>query len=395
MASSSSLEKSIKEKNLSRKETAELIGKSIAKKINMDVGTVRATVNKQNSNFVIQTPTSVASVKGTDFWMITDPVDGDLVIGLEGVVTLTNNETGAEVDVTEGTSGSSTPDGDVDVEETEESSIPEDPTDQDEQQAEIKIYFEGPKTVSAYIATPQGCGSDYAAVAPKEYWHRIREICDRYDVLLIADEVVTGFGRTGKWFAMEHFDVEADMMTVAKGITGCYVPMGAVVVSDRVNEPFKSGGAYFVHGFTNGGHPLGCAAATKALEIYQEDNLIDNSNKMGNYLHGFKEELLDRPCIKDVRGWGLMMCLEVVASKESGEYFESSKGAEGVFQSIALKNGLAFYSTLYGARREPIFKRGLPLMISPPISINKNQIDDLMHRLYESLDEWQEEMGVC
>ena len=124
--------------------TGQRSARSIAKKINMDVGTVRATVNKQNSNFVIQTPTSVASVKGTDFWMITDPVDGDVVIGLEGVVTLTNNETGAEVDVTEGTSGSSTPDGDVDVEETEESSIPEDPTDQDEQQAEIKIYFEGP-----------------------------------------------------------------------------------------------------------------------------------------------------------------------------------------------------------------------------------------------------------
>ena len=124
--------------------TGQRSAKSIAKKINMDVGTVRATVNKQNSNFVIQTPTSVASVKGTDFWMITDPVDGDVVIGLEGVVTLTNNETGAEVDVTEGTSGSSTPDGNVDVEETEESSIPEDPTDQDEQQTEIKIYFEGP-----------------------------------------------------------------------------------------------------------------------------------------------------------------------------------------------------------------------------------------------------------
>lgn len=124
--------------------TGQRSARSIAKKINMDIGTVRATVNKQNSNFVIQTPTSVASVKGTDFWMITDPVDGDLVIGLEGLVTLTNNETGTEIDVTEGTSGFSTPDGQVDVEETEESSIPEDPTDQDEPQAEIKIYFEGP-----------------------------------------------------------------------------------------------------------------------------------------------------------------------------------------------------------------------------------------------------------
>ena len=135
---------------LKLKENSEAIingqrsARSIAKKINMDVGTIRATVNKQNSNFVIQTPTSVASVKGTDFWMITDPVDGDLVIGLEGVVTLTNNETGSEVDVTEGTSGISTPDGDVAVEETEESSVPDDPTDQEGQQSEIKIYFEGP-----------------------------------------------------------------------------------------------------------------------------------------------------------------------------------------------------------------------------------------------------------
>ena len=135
---------------LKLKENSEAIingqrsARSIAKKINMDVGTIRATVNRQNSNFVIQTPTSVASVKGTDFWMITDPVDGDLVIGLEGIVSLINNETGSEVDVIGGTSGISTPDGDLAVEETEESSIPDDPTDQGGQQSEIKIYFEGP-----------------------------------------------------------------------------------------------------------------------------------------------------------------------------------------------------------------------------------------------------------
>ena len=135
---------------LKLKENSEAIisgqrsARSISKKINMDAGTLRATVNKQNSNFVIQTPTSVASVKGTDFWMITDPVEGDIVIGLDGVITLTNNETGSEVDVTQGTSGTSTSDGNVGIEETEQSSIPEDPTDQDEQEYEIKIYFEGP-----------------------------------------------------------------------------------------------------------------------------------------------------------------------------------------------------------------------------------------------------------
>tara|TARA_B100000287_G_scaffold60195_1_gene52697 strand:- start:730 stop:1401 length:672 start_codon:yes stop_codon:yes gene_type:complete len=118
--------------------------KSIAKKINMDIGTIRATVKKQNTDFVIQTPTSVASVKGTDFWLITDPAEGDLIIGLEGIVGLTNNETGEEIDVTEGLSGISTPDGDLGVEESNSSSIPDDPSDDGEEDSQIRIYLEGP-----------------------------------------------------------------------------------------------------------------------------------------------------------------------------------------------------------------------------------------------------------
>ena len=118
--------------------------KSIAKKINMDIGTIRATVNKQNTDFVIQTPTSVASVKGTDFWLITDPAEGDLIIGLEGLVGLTNSETGEEIDVSEGLSGISTPDGSLGVEETNSTSIPDDPTDDGEEENLIRIYLEGP-----------------------------------------------------------------------------------------------------------------------------------------------------------------------------------------------------------------------------------------------------------
>jgi hypothetical protein len=117
---------------------------SISKKINMDTGTVRATVKKQNTDFVIQTPTSVASVKGTDFWLLTDPVTGDQVIGIEGIVGLTNSETGQEVDVNEGMSGISTPDGNLGVNETDPSSIPEDPSDDQEGPSQIKIYLEGP-----------------------------------------------------------------------------------------------------------------------------------------------------------------------------------------------------------------------------------------------------------
>ena len=117
---------------------------SISKKINMDSGTVRATITKQNVDFVIQTPTSVASVKGTDFWLLSDPISGDEVIGLDGIVNLTNNETGDEVDVTEGNSGISNPDGSVGIEETDPNSIPDDPSDDQEGPSQIRIYLDGP-----------------------------------------------------------------------------------------------------------------------------------------------------------------------------------------------------------------------------------------------------------
>ena len=117
---------------------------SISKKINMDSGTVRATITKQNVDFVIQTPTSVASVKGTDFWLLSDPISGDEVIGLDGIVNLINNETGEEVDVTEGNSGISNPDGSVGIEETDPNSIPDDPSDDQEGPSQIRIYLDGP-----------------------------------------------------------------------------------------------------------------------------------------------------------------------------------------------------------------------------------------------------------
>ena len=262
------------------------------------------------------------------------------------------------------------------------------------QRLEKAIYFEGPRTVAAYIVTPHGCGSDYGVVAPKEYWQEIRRICDLYDVLLIADEVVTGFGRTGKWFAMEHFGVEADIMTTAKGISGCYIPLGAVMVSDKINEPFSEGKANFVHGFTNSGNALACAAGLQSIGILEDDNLVENARDTGKHLFSHKDRLLAHPTVADARGWGMFMTLELVESKESGEYFEIGRGAEGAFQSISLKNGLAFFGTLYGPSREPLFKRGVPLNISPPLSIRPDQIDDLVDRLDNTLYEWEAEMGI-
>jgi len=254
---------------------------------------------------------------------------------------------------------------------------------------EVAIHYEGPQTVAAFLATPHGCGADYAVVPPQSYWRTIRDICDRYDVLLIADEVVTGFGRTGEWFAMEHYDVLPDIMTVAKGISSCYVPFGAVAVSAELNQPFEAGDAHFVHGFTNGGHPLACAAGCELIDIIRDEQLLENCRKQSELLFSYKDSLLSHPSVKDVRGWGLMMVLELVKDKDTMEFFDSSLEAEKLYQAIALKHGLVMYGSLFGARRQPAFRRGLPSWISPPLSITADELQDMLQRLDDTLTEWE------
>ena len=253
---------------------------------------------------------------------------------------------------------------------------------------ETAIHYAGPKTVAAFLATPHGCGADYACVPPDSYWRTIREICDRHEVLIIADEVVTGFGRTGKWFAMDHFSVDPDIIAMAKGISSCYVPFGAVSVSSRLNAPFEKGYS-FVHGFTFGGHPLGCAAACEAIHIIRDERLIENCNEQSPRLFSYRDELLSHPTVADVRGWGLMMAVELVADKETMAFFDKSVDAQTLFQSLALKNGLAMYSSLYGAARHPAMARGLPIWVAPPLSIDADQVDEMMGRLLTMLSEWE------
>ncbi len=257
------------------------------------------------------------------------------------------------------------------------------------QELEQAIHYAGSTTVAAYLATPHGAGCEYGVVPPTSYWEAIREICDRHDVLLIADEVVTGFGRTGKWFAMEHFGVQADLMTTAKGISGMYAPLGAVTVSDEINEPFKKD-AYFIHGFTSGGHPLALAAGIAAIDILAQDKLIEHAAEMEEKLFAHKERLLAHPTVKDIRGWGLLMVGELVKDKETMEFFDPDQRAEHLFQQLAVKNGLVMYGTLYGARRQPAFRRGLPMWIAPPLCITGDQIEDMMDRLDQTLTEWEQ-----
>ncbi|MBW2367472.1 MAG: aspartate aminotransferase family protein [Deltaproteobacteria bacterium] len=255
------------------------------------------------------------------------------------------------------------------------------------------IHYTGKQHISAYIATPWGCGPEYGLMAPAGYWKTIREICDYYDILLIADEVVSGFGRCGKWFCMEHFDVQADLMIMGKGITSLYAPLGGVMISDKVNEPFAKG-SYFIHGFTNQGHPVACAASLAVIDILEKDGLVENSAKVGAYLHSQKDRLLKHTTVADARGRGLFMAIEIVADKETMDFFPRNAHAEFRLHSAGLENGVVFYSTLYGPRHPGGRKRGLPFWIAPPLCTSEAHVDELLDAVDKTLTIWEKQMGV-
>ncbi len=257
---------------------------------------------------------------------------------------------------------------------------------------EALIHYEGAASVAAFIATPHGSGADYGQVAPASYWREIRRICDEHDVLFIADEVVTGFGRTGRWFGMDHFGVVPDLMTFAKGLSACCLPLGAVAASARVAAPFETK-THFIHGFTHGGHAAACAAGSAVIRILRDDHLVDRSAAMGLRLFSHAERLLAHPTVAAVRGWGLFMVLELV-DPVGGGFFDRGRGAERLFQRKGLDNGLALYSSLYGPRRTARFQRGLPMWISPPFVITEAEIDDLVDRLDRTLAEWGRALGA-
>ncbi len=254
------------------------------------------------------------------------------------------------------------------------------------------IAYEGPATVAAFVATPHGCGSDYGVVAPAVYWQEVRRICDEQDVLFIDDEVVTGFGRTGRWFAVEHHGVVPDIMTFAKGISSSNVPLGAVSVSGKVNEPFTTGTG-FIHGFTNAGNALACAAGVATISILKSENLIEQARVRGEQLFSNAERLMAHPGVADVRGWGMFMVLELTSKPDGRAFFPRSAQAEQRFQQVGLANGLVFYSALYGNRRAQ-GERGLPIWVSPPLTITEDELGDMVDRLDQTLADWESEMGI-
>ena len=206
---------------------------------------------------------------------------------------------------------------------------------------EEAILAEGPDTVAAFIAEPvQGAGG--VIVPPDDYFERVRAICTKYDVLLIADEVITGFGRTGRWFGLERYGVEPDIIQFAKGITSGYIPLGGIGVSDRVGEAINSvpPARRWMHAFTYSGHPTCCAVALKNIEILEREALIDRAAKSGARMLEELRTLESLDGVGNVRGLGMMAAVEVVADKATKQLFPAEIGLAQKLTDALLDRGL-------------------------------------------------------
>ncbi len=250
-----------------------------------------------------------------------------------------------------------------------------------------KIEFEGPDTVAAVILEPvQNAGGCFTP--PDGYFQRVREICDEYDVLLISDEVICAWGRLGEWFGAQRYDYLPDLITTAKGLTSAYAPMGAVIVSDRIAEPFMSGFNSFTHGFTFGGHPICAAVALANLDVIENEGVIDNVRTHEAEFRATLESLRDLPIVGDVRGAGYFQAIELVKDKETKETFDDDES------EVLLRGFLS--GELY--RRGLICRaddRGDPVIqLSPPLIAGPEQFAEIESILRSVLTEAGERMHV-
>ncbi len=244
------------------------------------------------------------------------------------------------------------------------------------------ILFHGPETVLAFIGEPVAIPTG-AAVPGDEYWPMVREICDRYGVLLIDDEVICGFGRTGRWFGIEHWDVAPDIMTMSKGISSSYLPLGATVVSAEVADLFAGKGA-MAHVFTSAGHPVAAAAGLKNIEIIESEGLVENAADVGAY---FKEQLegmkADHPIVGDVRGLGLLVAVELVGDRKTKAKLEDEDGVCNRLSDKLAERGLLLRAA-----------RGL-ISMGPPLCITRAEVDEIVHAVDVSLWEVEGELGYA
>jgi putrescine aminotransferase len=238
------------------------------------------------------------------------------------------------------------------------------------QALEQVVLDAGPETVAAVVVEPvQGAGG--VIVPPSDYFPLLRRLCDKYGLLLIADEVITGFGRTGRWFAMEHWNVNADMMIFAKGVTSGYLPLSGVMLTRSIHDTLKSVKGPFAHGFTYSGHPTACAVGLRNLQILEEEGLVERVAQTGAYLQRRLQDLRSHEIVGDVRGLGLLGGIEFVRDRASKQLFDASLGVARRVWLAALESGVIV---------RPL--GGDVIAMSPPFVITEQQID----RLVEALD---------
>jgi adenosylmethionine-8-amino-7-oxononanoate aminotransferase len=235
----------------------------------------------------------------------------------------------------------------------------------------------GAERISAFIAEPIVAAAGPAMTPPPGYFERIREICDEHDILFIADEVVTGFGRTGTNFGIEHWSALPDMITSAKGLAGGYAALGVVIVRDKIIRAFEDSGTLFAHGFTFDSHPVACAAGLAVLRIIQRDRLVANAAVQGEHLFARLRDLAERePLIGDVRGKGLLAGIEIVADRETKRPFDPSLGVTSRLYQAARARGLLLYPGAGGDGTA-----GDQLLVSPPLTVADQDVDEIVDRV--------------
>ena len=239
---------------------------------------------------------------------------------------------------------------------------------------EKKINAVGAGKVAAFVAEPvQGAGG--VVIPPDSYWPEIQRICDEYDILLVTDEVICGFGRLGEWFGADHFRVRPDLMTFAKGVTSGYLPLGGVMVGDRLADTLVDKGGEFFHGYTYSGHPASCAVAIANIGVLRREKLIERvRDDIGPYLKQRWIELAEHDIVGEARMIGLMGALELVADKATLERFDEDAGAGTVCRDILVNNGLVMRAV------------GDTIVTAPPLVLTHAQADELIEKAWQCLD---------
>lgn len=237
------------------------------------------------------------------------------------------------------------------------------------------IQAEKPDTIAAMIAEPIST-SNGSYVPHPEYWKRLREMCDQYGIVLIADEVINGFGRTGKWFAMEHFGVTPDLTTVAKQISSGYAPIAAVLATEKMADGFRGDPAKaFMGGSTFGAHPVSCAVALRNLEIIEREHLVENAAKVGAYMGEQLKELQSRHrIVSSIRGIGMMRVLDLKKDPSSGKEFAQEDDLSHLVPKFLRDHGL-------------LSRGGASIQVAPPLVINREEVDELVDALDQTVSD--------